>query len=97
MSLANELLKEIDEVEEQRREEQYNKVLSEYRKNFREKGSVLFYCGYIIYDEVRQRLEREGFKVQTVTYNSYGYVCYLITKKEDFSISEESKSKITIE
>ena len=89
MSLANQILKEIDEVEEQRREEQYNNVLEAYRKHFKDNGSTLFYYSSILYDEVRQRLDREGFKVRTVTYNGYGYVSYLITRKEDFAVNKE--------
>ena len=88
MSLAEEVLKELDEMEQKRRDEQHDRILEAFRERFKDNGSTLLHYTSVIYDEVRQQLEKEGFSVRTVTYNSYGTVSYLITKKEDSHILE---------
>ena len=84
MSLAEEILKEYDELEAERRESQYKNVLTAFRDNLKKgSGTTLLYYS-IIYDDVRERLEKEGFSVRTVTSGSYGnQAAYLISKKEE--------------
>lgn len=84
MSLAQQVLKEFDEVENKRREDQYKDVLMAFKKNFKEGNGLSLIYHKILFDDVRQRLEGDGFSVKTITFNSYGTAAYLISKKEDF-------------
>ncbi len=86
VSLAKEVLKELEEMEQENRNTQHVKIIKSFGEYFKNNGSSLMYYHDIIYDEVRQKLETEGFSVKTVTYDKYGRTAYLITKKEDSHI-----------
>lgn len=93
MSLAKEILKELDNMESLRRENQYKDVLQSFRKNIKEgNGLTLFYYA-ILYDEVREQLEREGFRVRVITSNSRGTPAYVVSKREDFVINDDTIEK----
>ena len=82
-SLSNEVLKELYKVENERRENQYNDVLQSFKRNIKDGTGLQLFYNAIIYDDIRERLEKEGFNVKTVTANSAGRVAYLITAKEE--------------
>lgn len=76
-------------MEKKRRDNQYKEVLQEFRRNAKEgTGFALFYY-QILYDDVRQRLEKNGFKVKTITCGSGGKPAYYITRKEDFVLEDD--------
>jgi len=88
LSLSKEVIKEFDEMEKKRRDNQFREVLQDFRKNVKEgNGFALFYYG-ILYDEVRQRLEKEGFNVSVITVSSGGKPAYYITRKNDCAVEE---------
>ena len=89
LSLAKEILKEYDDMEASRREKQYETILKMFRNNLKTgNGTSLFYSN-VIHDDVRKRLEKDGFKVETKTISSTGSVAYEISKKEGYPSGNE--------
>lgn len=94
MTLAKEVIKEFDEMEKKRRDNQYNDVLNSFRRNIKDgTGFALFYHA-VLYDDVRQRLEKDGFNVSVITSSSSGRAAYYITRNNDYALE---KSRIGYE
>ena len=72
------------------------RFLQAFRKNIKEGNGLALFYYIILYDDVREQLESEGFRVRTVTSNSGGRAAYLITKKEDF-VPAEKAEEMTME
>jgi len=88
LSLANTVIKEFDEMEEKRRQAQYEAVLNDFRRNAKEGNGYMLYYYAILYDEVRERLEQTGFNVEILTCNASGKAAYHISRRKDFIIDE---------
>lgn len=88
--LANVVIKEFDEMEKKRREEQYKDVLQSFKRNTKEGTGFALWYHSILYDDVRERLEKDGFKVKIVTYNSSGNPSYYITRNSDYVVEENN-------
>jgi len=88
MPLVKEVIKEFDEMEEKRREDQYKEVLERFRRNAKDGTGFALQYYNILYDEVRQRLQKEGFNVDVITSNSSGNTAYFITRNKDHVIEE---------
>ena len=96
VSFAKQVLKELDEMEARNRDTQYDSVLKAFRQNFKSNGNPTLYYHAILYDEVRQRLEKDGFKVITATQDAQGRVRYEISKKENGHILESERASASI-
>lgn len=84
------VIKEFDEMESKRRDEQFSNVLQSFRQNIKEgTGYALFYYN-ILYDDVRERLEKEGFNVRVITSSANGKTAYYITRNKG-TILEKSR------
>ena len=82
-------------MEEKRRERQYNKVLSSFRDNIKQGNGHTLVFHAIMYDEVRTRLENDGFSVVVKKTSSGDNLAYYITYKgkESLSINYECSNR----
>ena len=90
MSLANTIIKEFDEMENKRREDQYKGVLQDFKRNAKEGNGFALFYHTIRYDDVRERLQRDGFNVEVITANSSGRAAYYITRNSKFCLEEDN-------
>lgn len=86
MTLAEIVIKESREMEEKRREEQFKKILNAFRQSIKNGNGYGLAWYQIMYDEVRTRLEKEGFLVKVMTASSEGNAAYYITFNENSDI-----------
>ena len=80
--LAQEYYNQIDEREKLRIEEQFNSITSAIKLNIDE-NVMEFTYETPIFDEVREKLSKEGFNVEVKLLHN-GSVWYLITIKDEF-------------
>ena len=88
MPLAKEVIKEFDEMEKKRRDDQYNGVLEAFRRNVKEGTGYGLLYNTILYDDVRQRLEKDGFNVSVITSSCVGRAAYYITRNSEYVLEE---------
>lgn len=91
MPLENIVIKEFEEMESKRRDNQYREVLQSFRRNTKEGSGFAIFYYKILYDDVRERLEKSGFKVKIITASSDGSPAYYITVKPDFVVEKGDK------
>lgn len=93
-SLAKTVMKEFCEMESKRREDQYKDVLQNFKKNTREGNGYSIFWHTILYDDVRERLQKDGFNVEVITSNSGGRAAYHISINKELMLELNKNSEM---
>lgn len=98
MSLAQEIYNEFAENKQIAIDEQFDEIVDMIKDNAQFNRRELRYFD-VLFDEVRQRLEKEGFNVETTIFedDSIGYSITLnksFINEEAFNDGESSKGEI---